>query len=413
MAKLFIAEPKQIDPDSPEGLRAERDYCTAELYKGTLDKYTRAALETRLRVAQDRLALLRKADSDKRKAKEESRKKERAENIWRYPGPVAPINMRAKPFGDGTYIHVSDTTETDDTPSQDNYEKVIAWAETFGIDRTVVFAHWGVLGSRYGSELNRENLCRLQMRLSELGKTKAKGAEVMGLFSKTAAKAESGVVQTETGEVIRPKPAIVEALDEDRKRAMCEEVRARLGLRDVIELKDVVAVEKVLRKRHVLLLELSFLMERYEEAKKSLEGDIRDLDAVYYDALKQYRTENPPASGKTIRTNYGELKFMDRSASVALDPERDPGRAKLRAWVSVQTKDLKELFKVEKVETIDFSWDAVKAYMDGLIEKGQTPIVPGTTVTPAEKNKFYIGPSLDTVKDKVREKLKGVKQNAA
>jgi hypothetical protein len=335
-----------------------------------------------------------------------------------YAGPVAPPNMVAIDVKDGTYVHASNIEATGDEATYEDYWLVAQWGESMGVCRAETAQIWGFMGGP--KEYSKTKLTELQKHVAEAAKKKKENKPVVNLFA----------VNTDTGEVgatTQPDPPQAVELfgktpeqnHEDFQRRM-EERRARisaLGFNPNMQIKTRQDAEDVLRTRTAISNELAYIMIQYEEIKPGLEAAIQEIDQLFGSELEMWLEMNPPADGKkTFKTLFGEIGWRNTPESVSLDEESDPDRSRLRGWLATQTDNIKNVCKVEKVETIAFNLDALKAFYLAAIHKAQQdgkpiPVIPGLGYKPAQPNKFRIGPSLDTIKTKIRDRIKAAKEN--
>jgi hypothetical protein len=163
-------------------------------------------------------------------------------------------------------------------------------------------------------------------------------------------------------------------------------------------------VDRILKKRMLLFAELAYITEAYKEAKNHIESSLEAIEALWSGQLEAFRRMNPPATGKSLKLLYGELKLRDTAASVAYDEENDPGQRKFKAFLYTLPIDLREQLDVREVKDIVCNRDKFdKWYQQRAAELKAPPPVAGIKYTPAQVDKFFVSPSLDTVKDKIRK----------
>ena len=111
--------------------------------------------------------------------------------------------------------------------------------------------------------------------------------------------------------------------------------------------------------------------------------------------MEQYLDANPhPSGNKSINLLYGTLGKRDKALSIAKDTTNE---TEFNNWVGAQSAEFKQKYNVREVKYYQWDWEVFKKTMDANSK------IPGTIVTPAQPNVFYIGPSIDTVVDKAKK----------
>lgn len=341
--------------------------------------------------------------------------KKTRENIEEWPGPIAMIHYKAVPVGDGTFNHVSslDPAAAADYANDEEIEKAFKslteWAFSFGINSSTVFGHYGPIKARHKDKPFKEQFAILQEALAHIAKDEKKRGGKVGIFKKTTDVRDDGnVANTETGEVIQQSAAVATetANDNFEDWTIKDDIRERIGYnRKQIEIKSKEDMEYWMRKRMNIVLELQYIMKQFDTVYSELQEDITQFDDDFLGLLKAWALkEHPPKEGaKTAYKGlFGQLSFRNSPMYVKLDEKNE---SLLRAQLHTIYNNDKELAaKLGIEQKIDYTRDLDKV-KPWAVEKGIAEKI-GLIVTPPETNKFFIAPSIDTVKRNLREELK-------
>ena len=163
-------------------------------------------------------------------------------------------------------------------------------------------------------------------------------------------------------------------------------------------------VDRVMRRRQRIISELSYIIQQYNDIKPQLESALESWEFLYKEQLEAWRRMNPPATGKAVKTLWGALKLQDAPATVSFDEERDHDRSRFKAFLYTMPINLREELNVREVKDITCDRDKFDAWFKRRAEELKAPPpVPGIKYTPATKDKFFVSPSLDTIKDHIRK----------
>lgn len=348
-----------------------------------------------------------------------------------YPGPIAPVGMKACLLPDGGYNHVSSVEPEDNTEvlRPDEFMKLRLWAESLGIDEATVMQHHEIVKKRTTNYVaHRSNLVLVQERIRQQVIQRKKGEEKdMGLFSKAAQVAEKPAQETLKQEAeanaIAEKPMTKQEIDQrvaelfDKKVDEAQQrfkdiddkelqaARDALGITWAKTLETQEDVDSLLRLRKALIDDLSYVIERYHELKDELEGKINTFDKVYEPMLEQWHDAHPPEGGRKSRElMYGTIGRRNKPATAAQNDEADD--ALKQGWLKKCSTAMATAFDIKTVPRLVPDMEKVKAWYMDLATKGKTPDCPLYKFSPAEENKFFISPTIDTVKEKLRKERK-------
>lgn len=257
---------------------------------------------------------------------------------------------------------------------------------------------------------------------------KEKPLTTLSLFANKKKEADR-VVNTETGETTLTPPTgltkeevrekltqvldnrveeaqtkVQEFLSADRA-AYLDELREEMGYIDrELKVNDSDHAKKLLRDRWIMLKEVAQVKEWSENKIKRLKDSIDTFEKDWEGLLQIWAKGNPPEKGKTyLDCPYGTLYAKDAPESYALDENDAPI---YHAWLMVQWKknpeEAEKEFGIQEIKTYKGDAKLIKAHH---ISR-KLPMPAGFKKTEAEKDKFYIGPSLDTYLQKEKDKYK-------
>ncbi|MBY0545852.1 MAG: hypothetical protein K2W95_01040 [Candidatus Obscuribacterales bacterium] len=322
-----------------------------------------------------------------------------------------------------------------------HYQLCRKWAESNGFTTTELFALVGPLAHAAGlsqSTISREVIEQLEQKL-KLILQERKPLEELDLFGDVELH-EGAATDTGTGEVLAPKqePDLIQSADipststslghvsdapgpsnaqdattstpigatalTPEQEQMLAECRAKLGLDRPPLINNLKDVHKALRKRIQLLLEHAYLQEEYKETMAEINGKLAAWEKVYEAQLEAYHRMNPPASGKTTKTLFGDLKLADKGASVSISTDDE---AIQQAWLRAtfqKNPALAQAWEIaEKAPQYTRNLDKIKAWYEEAVTNGKKPECPWLEYKGPVKNAFSVGPSPETFAKHLKE----------
>ena len=199
----------------------------------------------------------------------------------------------------------------------------------------------------------------------------------------------------------------------DNREAYLDELRKEMGYHQYERKVDTREfAEKLLRTRQMVMLELAYISAEYTRIKQKLESSLETWENDWSKALAEWDEAHPPEKGKTsLECLYGKLYRRDQPASWSKDDELDPKQELLKGQVVMLYKRLgpEKAAKAGIVPYTDYKFDLtqLKEIADAQeADKLGKKAFPGLRYTPYVKNKFSIGPSFETFKDKWKEARK-------
>lgn len=385
----------------------------------------------------------------KREAKERAKKEVLP---WEWPGPAAPVGMKAVAKPNGTFTHVTTTEpefnkeeyETSDDEAR-AAQDVRNFGKRCGLEVAEVDEAWNVISARHGNVSTRTTFALWQARMTIIAgnnhkkltkeaksltetttQTKPVAAavpKVGGLFSgakKEAAPQEPAPTaeQQTTAAPTAPATPGTAALAEKNGAAPAaapektfkysqeeyNEVCEALGIKPTFEVKTREDADWVMGKIMAVALQLEYIITRYTVVKPQLERQFEAVRERFDDRLNAWAKDNLDGGKKSTQMLWGSLGYENQAESVALD-ENDKDELALQGWIHCQSQEFKTKIGANPVPRYTRDMKVLKAWVLERKAKG-ADIPPGLRYTPAATNKFYIRPSLATLKDQIKKGAK-------
>lgn len=396
-------------------------------YNGKPEAFSQACHDNITRNLAELEAASRKVNAEKKR----EAKARAIKNLWEWPGPLAPIGMKAVPTTEGRYSHCTTKEEVYQIEGFRHEIEVVAtkklieeWAAKFPLNPEEIATAWTVIEKKTnwkGSEPTRTKYCMWQARLALIAKNKlgsktkenaltqeappAAPAKRLGLF---APKAESTTPTTDqpasetappqtvldktTGEVTEIKAGYT--VPED----MWNEIAAKLGIKPDFEVKTKEDADWVLELRNTEALKLAWLTNRFNEKKKEIENAFTGIDERFSDRLQAWAEKNCDKGKKSATLLHGTLAFQSEQQSFSLNEKDEPA---LMGWIHAQDDETKK--KIGAKPVIKYTRDLKAVYVIAAKAMADGKPIPGLNHRPANANAFYIRPSFDTVKAHIKE----------
>jgi hypothetical protein len=290
------------------------------------------------------------------------------------------------------------------------FDAVMQWATAAGIDRATVYAQFG----------GEKDLVKLKDKLSLL--IRAKTNKETGEVTVSEQSEQRAVESTESSnsESLRDNDGVsggqLVSRDTDKNKGtesrsvgqsipsrdpeveeMLNVIRRKLGIpisdvRPKIASRD--GVESIMQTRMSLLQDLAYITNRFYGLRTTLENKIEALDKTWRPIIEDWYDENKPEGKKSIELMYGTVGRRNKALSIALDPQNQES---FNNWIGAQPEEFKKQYNAQQISYWKWDWEVYKKTLD------ETSKVPGTIVTPAQKDVFFVGPSIDTVIDKAKK----------